>query len=408
MKKYYLLSTTEGCATNLLENAGHREHYNAQGYAAAASSDDADVILINTCAYNKAMEDRTTGMIAEYQKKYPGKEIVVAGCFPKINPKKAKSFSDVTILDQNPRTTSFAQFHKFNKEDFERLSKKHKFVLKMRPLYFAIEKLFKMEFRPLHNIVKSVIVNEDFFLITVSTGCVGKCTFCAIKRAKGSLKSRPLPTILSEFETGLKAGYKNFWLLGDDIGCWGQDIGMNITDLVNGFLSREGQFEIVLNYLDPQFMQKYPEGVVQVLSDPRIVGINLPIQSASAPVLAAMERYYDPATIEKLMAEVKQKNPALAIKTNIIVGFPGETWGDFLKSVRSVFSFDAVLAMRFAAKAHTPAANFPNQVPEILKLARMAIMNTAILARHGWVVLKSLFDSRPQEPLHSLDRVHQH
>src|SRR4051812_25784125 len=118
MKKYYLLSTTEGCATNLLENAGHRDHYNQMGYTPASSSDDADVILINTCAYNKAMEDRTTDTISEYQKKYPGKEIIVAGCFPKINPKKAKSFSGLTLLEQNPRTTSFASFHRFDREDF--------------------------------------------------------------------------------------------------------------------------------------------------------------------------------------------------------------------------------------------------------------------------------------------------
>lgn len=391
-KKFFVMSTTEGCATNLLENSAYRSQYEKQGMVQASHVEDSDVILINTCAYNQEMENRATQTIEKYRAQYPGKEIVLAGCFPKINPKKTRTDFAGLEVKSFPKDFTFSQSHNFDRQDFESLSAKHRLVLLLRPLYFRFEKFLGRKFAPLHNVFKSVIVNEEFFLITVSTGCLGKCTFCAIKRAKGSLRSRPLETLMSEFDAGLAMGKKKFWLLGDDIGCWGQDIGSSLVDLLKAFTGRKESFELVINYVDPQFLVRYSEEISEVLTDPRIIGLNLPIQSASNKILKDMARMYDRESVYKALDLVKSRNPGLAVKTNLIVGFPGETWKDFFQSVASVFKFDAILALKFTPRPQTPAAEYSNQISEGSKVFRMAVMNSAILVRHGLVVLSSFFN----------------
>ncbi len=390
MKRIYVLSTTEGCATNLLENAAYRDQYAAGGMEVVNAAEEADLILINTCAYNGLMEDRASSMIQEFRDKYAGKEIKVAGCFPKINPQRAKEVSGDNILKTNARQLDFNGKNRFNKEDFSRLSWKHRLVLKLRPAYFWTERKLGRRFLPLHNIFRTVVVNEEFFLITVSTGCLGKCTFCAIKRAKGSLRSRPLETILSDRDAGLASGMKNYWLLADDVGCWGEDVGRSLPDLLNGIVEGQRDLRIVLNYVDPQFLVKHADRAVEALSNPQFVGVNIPLQSGSARVLDAMARMYGPDEVRVLLRRIKARNPGLAIKTNLIVGFPGESWLDFWKSVRSVFWFDAILAMSFSARPHTPAQKYDQQVSASVKRLRFLLINIAIFVRHASVALGSV------------------
>ena len=252
------MTTTEGCATNLLENSAHRKKYEALGFKVVEDPNLAYVILINTCAYNGEMESRSIGAISEIQKKFEGKEILLSGCLPKINPKITKEvFRGKIVESPKPEQQATTAYHEFDRADFRELSFKHRLILKLRPFYFSAENLFGTKFRPLHNIFRSVVVNENFYLLTVSTGCVGQCTFCAIKHSKGKLKSRPLQVLMSEFEMGLKLGHRDFWLLGDDIGCYGQDLSSSVADLLRSMLQKKEDVRIVLNYLDPHWMLKY-------------------------------------------------------------------------------------------------------------------------------------------------------
>lgn len=394
-KTYYVLSSTEGCATNLQETSAYRADYQARGFQMATSPAQADIILVNTCAYSQDMEDRAVGMIETFKEKYPQAKIVAGGCLPKINPKRMRNdFSDVAIRTMADLSDE-AVTNQFDRRDFELLSEKHRLVLFLRPIYFWIEKKLDLHFHPLHNLFKTVVVNEDFQLVTVSTGCLGKCTFCAIKRAKGSLRSRPLPTILSEIDLGLKREKKLFWLLGDDIGCWGRDIGSDIGALLSQIVKKEEQFEVVLNYFDPHYFNFDQDRLVHAISDQKIVGLNIPIQSGSQKVLDRMRRDYNLVEVFGVLKKIKARNQKVAIKTNIIVGFPGESWKDFFKSVLSVRHFDAILALKFTPRPQTPAAAFTDQVPESVKVFRMLLINLVILGRHCYVAVRSFLPRHP-------------
>jgi MiaB/RimO family radical SAM methylthiotransferase len=393
MKKYFVLTTTEGCATNLLENAAHRKHYDSLGYSPAQDAESADLILVNTCAYSAEMENRAVRMISEIQDRYGNKEIVLSGCLPKINPARMRQVFRGDVEPTRDATLASA----FDRADFRNLSFNHRLLLAARPGYFALERLWGRRFRPLHNIVRSAVVNESYYPLTISTGCLGHCTFCAIKHSKGTLVSRPLTDVIAELDRGLARGFRDFWLLGDDIGCWGQDLGngMSVAELLRVILGRRERFSLVLNQLDPRFVLRYEAELEPLLGDPRVACVNIPIQSASPTVLRRMRREVETDRLFGLLSRLKARNPALAVKTNLLVGFPGETWGDFARSLRAVFAFDAIVAMKYSRRPHTPAAQFPDQLPEVLKSSRLLLMRLVILCRHLFVAAGALFRPGP-------------
>jgi tRNA A37 methylthiotransferase MiaB len=411
-KKFHLVTTTEGCATNLLENATYRENLKLSGMTNSTVPDEADIILINTCGYTTEREEYSTSVIEKYQKAYPDKKIIVGGCLTKINPEKIntvyqgptflpgdiKKIND--ILEINPKQENIINFaNSFDSEDFGHLSPTHILALKFRPLYFRFEQILKRRFQPLHNIMKTAIVNNDFFSITVSQGCLGKCTFCAIKTAKGEVKSRPISDILDDFKKGLRLGHKNFWLAGDDIGCYGYDLGIDFSDLLSRILKIEEDFNLVINYFEPYWFVRLYDNIKIHLQDKRILNINFPIQSGSFPIVRRMGREYDPKIVLDRINEIKKLNPHLVIKTNIIVGFPGERFIDFLKSLKSVFSFDAILAISYTSRPGTGAEKYKNHSSAFTKKYRMILINLAILSRHTIVALQSILNRKNHSSL---------
>lgn len=406
-KKYHLLTTTEGCATNLLENATYRESLSSSGMEAIDSIDDADCVIVNTCAYTSNQEKRTTDLIKKLKSEHPNKEFIVGGCLTKINPEAlaevhtGASFdaADVNTLrkhlgleeDKEVRHANF-----FDENDFSDLTAQHKFVLQLRKPYYKFEKILGREFQPLHNIFETVIINKEYFGITVSKGCAGKCSFCAIKFAKGYVQSKPIVNIMHEFQKGLSEGREKFWLLGDDIGCYGIDIQTDFSKLLDEILSIKKEFKLVINYFEPMFFLKYFEKMKEQLSDQRIVNFNLPIQSGNARIVRRMGREYDPKEVLVRLRELKESAPSLVVKTNIITGFPGETWSEYFDSVKSIFYFDAIYAIDFTSRPGTGAHKYKNHLPEPIKKIRYYFINFCIFFRHAYVFIKSLFNKKGQ------------
>lgn len=412
-KKFHIVTTTEGCATNLLENATYRENLKLAGMENTQAAENADVIIVNTCGYTTERENYSTHMIQKLKEKYPGKEIIVGGCLPKINEQRLKTVYDGPvfspgdlnqlnkILEINPvQSDEGSSSNFFDDQDFEYVSPMHKVALGARPFYFKAENFVGFKFQPLHNILKTTVINNEYYSIVVSQGCTGKCTFCAIKAAKGEVKSRPLEVILREFRKGLEHGHKKFWLIGDDIGCYGHDIGTDFAVLLKSILALKEDFELVINYFEPMWFIKLFDRMEPLLKDPRILNINFPIQSGSFRIVRRMGREYDPRVVAQRIELLKKANSELVIKTNIIVGFPGEKWEDFWASLKSVFYYDAILAIKYTARPGTGAMKYKDHVPESTQKFRMKIINLAIFVRHSFVALRSLLHGKQiHEPL---------
>lgn len=401
-EKAYILTTSEGCATNIMENATYRKTLELSDFENVQNAYDADVIVINTCAYTNDQEDKSIAIIKKYQEQFPSKKVIVGGCLSKINSKKlteiykGETFSPGNVEQfkkslniDNKISKEESESHIFDKNDFGGLTWRHKVVLLIRPILHRIEKILHREFQPLKNVLKTVVINEEYYGISVSQGCAGHCTFCSIKTAKGHVKSKPIVQIMYEIQKGIDLGHDKIWLLGDDIGCYGLDLGGSFTQLLSEILEIPQKFELVINYFEPYYFIKQFDEMFPMLRDRRIIHINFPIQSGSRRIVASMGREYDPKEVLVRISQLKEVNPALVVKTNIIVGFPGESFGEFLESVHATFYFDAILALKFAARKGTIAAKMENQISDFNKIYRMVVINICIFLRHGFILARS-------------------
>jgi MiaB/RimO family radical SAM methylthiotransferase len=389
-KKYFISTVTIGCINSLAENERHRNEFNSLGYVASKNAEDADIILVNTCAVIDESETASVDTIVNYKNRYPNKEIQVAGCLPKINVKKIKEIHQGKIISF-PDTNPFDdKVDSIGNSDLATLPNFQRFVLKMRIVLLFIENTLGLKFPLLSNICEGSILNPRFKYITVSHGCLGQCTFCGIKRSKGKLVSRTEDSISRQFESLLAKGEKNIWLLGDDLGCWGQDLNSNISHLLSKLLATPVDFSLVINFLDPTYLVQYQNELIKCLSDPRIISVCIPLQSGSPKILERMKRYYNPHEVKNILAIIKKNNPSICLRTNYIAGFPDETWSDLLKSIATMGSYDAIYTLKYSAKPFTLAAAYPNQIPERSKKMRTNLMNLISHFIHCYVGAKSL------------------
>ena len=391
-KSYYVVATSGGCPSNLLEAAAWRQDLRAQGYVQADVPESADVIVVNTCAVRLDQEDKAVRIIEDFQNRF-GKEkrILVTGCLEGINPDRLHEvFAGETVHPPDGYLEFQARQHHFDAGDFERLDFKHHVVLFLRSWYFSLERLAGRRFQPLHNLLRTVMVSEHFYLLTVATGCLGRCTYCGIRNFKGPVRSRPLETILQEFDAALARDCRDFWLIADDLGCWGQDLGASLPELLSAILSRRAEFTLVVNYLDPKFLVRYETELATLFSAPRIILVNVPIQSGSAGVLKRMGRSERLERVFTWMEKVKKDNPALVVKTNVMVGFPGESWKDLAQTWKALARFDAIVALPFSARPNTPASSFPDQHGAVSTGMRLAATQVVVLATHLFRLGRSL------------------
>lgn len=399
-RKYHVVAISGGCPSNFLEAAAWREHFRARGYGPADVPEDADVIVVNTCAVRLDKEDKSARIIQDFQERFGrDKRILVTGCLEGINPQRLREvFQGEAVHPPEGYLNFQAGQHQFDQGDFGRLDFKHKVVMFLRSWYFQAERLAGRQFQPLHNLLQSVMVSEKFYLLTVAVGCLGHCTYCGIRNAKGPVQSRDLDGVLEEFDRALADGYKDVWLIADDLGCWGQDLGSDLPALLAGLLSRPDDFRLVINYLGPQFLLRYPDELAEIFRDPRIILVNIPIQSGSDPVLKRMGRK---ETIDGVLAWVdaaKRNNPALVAKTNVMVGFPGETWGDLVRTWRALMRFDAVVALPFSPRPNTVAAELSDRRGRLDILARLAATQAFAVATHLGTLAHSLAGGGSREP----------
>jgi tRNA A37 methylthiotransferase MiaB len=411
LKKLHVQSTAQGCLTNLQETTNVRKSVLAGGiYAGSESAEDADVIVVNTCGYNDTAEAASVGTIEALKAKYPGKQIIVGGCLPKINPERMKQVHSVDqtlsagewdrlpALLGTPDTEIEPNAYEataLSRMDLETRLSANRFGDRVSSLFFAFERLIGREFQPVHNILNSLAFDSKTYVVSVGTGCLGHCTYCAIKNAKGRLVSRPLEAIVADVRKGLAEGFRRFHLVGDDIGCWGQDQGTHSAVLLKEILRIRDTFEVIVNYFDPTWLVRHYDDLIEPFSDPRIVCVNFPLQSGSTSLARKMARHYDVEKVLEELAFIKSVNPTMVMKTHLMVGFPGESEEDLAKTLEVVRHFDLIFPNRFAPRIGTPAARKSNHLTEREKDRRFRKLKTRILARHARVAFAALTRARP-------------
>ena len=358
IKKIFYCSSIRKCELNSYLGNLICNFLKRNGFVLVPKSSEADVIIIGTCGFDQTREDEAIFLINRYIDNYlDKKQIIICGCLPKINPSlnQPKDILKKLILI-GPK-----ELDRFNKvfhpqvpiEDIAASHIDKKLIVKK---YFQ-----KMEYK--------------IYSILICQGCVNNCAYCAIKKAKGDITSKPMNKVIEEFKRGLKLGFKHFILLGDDCGSYGLDIGTDLAELLNEIDKIKGNYRIDIHYFEPSRLEVlFPKINKTVFK--RIYAIRIPIQSISQRIIKLMNRKYDVKKVFKIIKEIKKISPSIILRTHFIYCYPTETREEFIENINypNLRYFDQIHYYRYSARKGTPAAKLKGKIGRNERKKRIEIV----------------------------------
>lgn len=376
-KKIFHLCT-EGCPRRGIDSQKIYNYLEANGWSFREDYQEANLIVISTCAFVKNREDRSLRAIDFYRKNSRDhSKIVVAGCLSKINPDTVAQYDDMDFL--SPRELDKLDKIIDAEIKFEEIpDPNHIFSFPFSPV---LSKKTGIKKQRLNTRLDSDYKKESRFTVRLARGCLGNCSYCAIKFAAGRLDSKPLPKIIEEFKKGLHQGYHFFTFVAGDTGCYGIDIDTTIVDLLSEIFRIDGTYRIILKEFNAQWLIKYHRRLESLLKDneEKVDYIIIPVQSASDKILQSMKRPYEIEKVKACLRSIVEKIPELKITTHIMAGFPGETEEDFQKSIDFIeeFKFPFVDIYGYEDRPGTSASRLKGKVPQDVIDQRVKKLRTA-------------------------------
>lgn len=207
---------------------------------------------------------------------------------------------------------------------------------------------------------------QSFFFIKASTGCLGNCTYCAVRLSRGTTRSKPIEKIVIDFRKGIEKGFKLFYLLGTDLGAYGQDLGYNLADLLKEIVKEIGDYKVGIRNINPYYLKQMLPDLCESFKSGKIFHITCAVESGSNRILGLMGRKYTTEEFKECIGKIKREFPEILIRTQIMVGFPTETDDDFYESIKLVddIPVDFVEVYKFSKRPGTQAASMNEQIPD--------------------------------------------
>lgn len=339
---------TIGCRLNQAEIEAYARQFRAAGHTLVASPEDADLAVVNTCAVTSAAVADSRQKIRQIGR-LGANQIVATGCWATLKPSEAAALPGVWQVVSN--------------------AQKDQLVPDLLQIPAEVFDQEPVEREPIPGARARTRV-----FIKVQDGCDNRCTFCVTTIARGAGRSRPIPEILREVQR--IEGAKEIVLTGVHLGSWGNDFSppMKLQDLVQALLAESDIPRIRLSSLEPWDLD---QEFFQLWENIRLCRhLHLPLQSGCALTLRRMNRKTRPEEYAALVEAARQIIPDVAITTDVIVGFPGETPEEFQESLAFVhrMNFSGGHVFAYSARSGTVAARMADQVPQALRKTRSARM----------------------------------
>ena len=349
---------TLGCKVNQHDSAIMAALFQDAGYEVVDFNDLADVYVVNTCTVTHLSDRKSRQMIRHAARENPAATIVVCGCYAQTAKAELEALDEVDlIIGTNER-------HKVV-EAVETFRQDH-----VKTAYMADdEELFYDEDLP-HERVSGM----TRAYVKIQEGCDQFCAYCAIPYARGPLRSRSEMDTIDEINMLVAKGYKEVILTGIHIGAYGRGVKDETCDLTG--LCRRILDETAIERLRIGSLEgiEVTDALIDMIAnDARMAKhLHLPLQSGCDRTLSAMRRPYDTEQFREMMRRIRGKVPNIAITTDLMVGFPGETDEDFKESL--VFcndiAFSAMHIFKYSMRSGTPAAAMPDQIDPQIKERR--------------------------------------
>ncbi len=353
MRKYFF-SSNFVCHIQQLDSDRVIEYLNLNKWQRVELVGDAELILYNTCAFRQnKIESAVEGIRQLNLQKKPDSKMIVLGCLPAIADKRlrevfdGKTISPTNLVSLDQELNSSISFSKISSAKLMDLSE-----------------------------IKGNSSEISTFMIRTNYGCGHTCSYCGIRKAFPKIKSKTIPEILGEIENAVQAGVIEVGLTSEDLTAYGKDTSdRSLVKLLDSISELNLQCKITLPRLHPDYLIENEDRFLKFIEKNNISLLGIAINSAAPNVLRLMNRSYDPNRLQELLVKIKKIKPKVVIRSDWIIGHPGETDDDFNDSVKFFMSapIDIVSPFRFSLIEGTPAEKLSGHLsdPEIDKRMQM-------------------------------------
>jgi threonylcarbamoyladenosine tRNA methylthiotransferase MtaB len=375
---------TLGCKVNQTESEAMAQLFREAKYRVVETSEEADVVVVNTCTVTNTGDSKSRQVIRRMIKAHPGSIVVVMGCYAQTEPGEILKIEGVDLVLGTQDRLKILDWIERVKEERQPLSA-------VRGIWEA------QEFEELPQLREE---NRTRAFLKIQEGCNQFCTYCIIPYARGPLRSRLPEKALAEAQRLVESGYPEIVLTGIHTGYYGQDLGeeWNLARLIRELVKISGLHRLRLSSIEP--MEYTAELIESIVSSDKVCPhLHMPLQSGSDKLLARMRRPYDLNKYRDLLERLHRQIPDLAVTTDVIVGFPGETEEDHAATLEFVksCSFSAIHVFPYSKRKGTPAADYPDQVSKKVKEQRVQeLLMVARVSREAFV---KCFVGKPIEVL---------
>jgi len=363
-----------GCSSNVADGEFIVGCLSKADFEIVENPEEADVLIYNTCAVKTPTENR----VIEVLKKagaMKDKRLMVAGCLPLINLERLKAEVEFDgALGPSCAVNVVEAVHK---------------VLKNEQ---GVWLNGNVEAKPCLDLPKHA-VNPIVSIVPAAYGCLGSCSYCCVVFARGRLRSFRTDEVVRRVRLDLDSGAKEVWLTGQDMACYGRDIGVSLVDLLREVCEIEGEFLVRVGMMTPNLvLDMLPELVEAFRNEHVFKFVHLPVQSGDDDVLKRMNRLYSVEDFKRIVEAFRRAIPNITLSTDIICGFPGESVEAFERTLQLIKDVrpDIVNVSKFFPRPRTPAEEmtprvYPLEVKErsrrIANLARQISMEK----NSGWM-----------------------
>ena len=341
-----------GCRLNEAELEQWSHDFRAKGHAMVADHEDADIVVLNTCAVTADAGKKSRKLMNRLYRENPESKLVVSGCYATLETDKVAEHMGVDLVVPNPQKDQLPQLVM------------DKFAGNVMPLV-AMEPGESSLFAR----------GRQRAFIKIQDGCRYRCTFCIVTVARGEEKSRSLADIIAEVQRLQEQGIQEIVLTGVHVGGYGSDLDTSLYELVKAILSETDIPRIRFASVEPWDL---PDEFFHLFEDSRLLPhMHLPLQSGSDTVLRRMSRRCKTDSFQHLVEQARKSVPGFNVTSDIIVGFPGETeqeWRQTMDYVEAV-GFGHLHIFSYSAREGTKAARLSDPIEDAVKKQRSLEMH---------------------------------
>lgn len=362
---------TFGCKLNLYESTGMSQAAGREGFTVVEADGGADVVVVNTCSVTMRADQEARQYIRSLHRRRPEARVVVTGCYAQRAPKELAALPGVVLVaghaEKDVLGTLLAELPGAG-----------------APARVAVGRLDGKSMTRLRAVG---VDGRTRALLRVQDGCDSACTYCVIPRTRGASASLPLEEALDEGRRLLDAGFRELVVTGTHLGHYGIDLAprRNLSDLVEGLLALDAPhaWRLRLSSVEPQ---EIDDRLVEMLAGSDVLAphLHLPLQSGSDEVLRAMRRSYRTPAYRRQVMKVAARVRPLALGADLIVGFPGETEGDWRRTLALLaeLPFTYLHPFTYSPRPGTPAARWNTRPHGDVASRRLHAAKALMAARH--------------------------